>query len=71
MGGFGVLFAFLKKNAPTTSPQLSEISVVLVTVATAPLDLPVNFAPLTKYPKYFSLLASPITSVLNNLDVAE
>ena len=44
---------------------------VLVTVATAPLDLPVNFAPFTRYPKYFSLLASPITSVLNNLEVAE
>ena len=71
VGGFGILFAFLKKNAPITSPQLSEINVVLVTVATAPHYLPVNFAPLIKYPKYFSLLASPITSVLNNLDVAE
>ena len=65
------MFAFLKKNAPITSPQLSENSVVLVTVATAPLDFPVNFAPLTRYPKYFSLLASPIISVLNNFDVAE
>ena len=65
------MFAFLKKNAPITSPQLSENSVVLVTVATAPLDFPVNFAPLTRYPKYFSLLASPIISVLNSFDVAE
>ena len=38
VGGFGVVFAFLKKNAPIKSPQLSEKRLILVTVATAPLD---------------------------------
>ena len=37
-GGFGVVFAFLKKNVPTKSPQLSEFKLMFVTVATAPLD---------------------------------
>ena len=71
VGGFGVVFAFLKKNAPIKSPQLSEKRLILVTVATAPLDCPVNFAPLTRYPKYFSKFAKPVTSTLNNLEVAE
>ena len=38
LGGFGVTLAFLKKNAPIRSPQLSELRLILVTVATAPLD---------------------------------
>ena len=46
-GGFGVVFAFLKKNVPSKSPQLSVFKSILSTVATAPLDAPVNFAPLT------------------------
>ena len=71
VGGAGFLLASLKKNAPITSPQLSENSVTFVTVAIAPLVFPVNFAPLTTYPKYFSKFANPVTSQLNNLDVAE
>ena len=47
VGGFGVVFAFLKKNAPITSPQLSENKLILVTVATAPLVTPVSFAPVS------------------------
>ena len=70
-GGFGVALAFLKKKHPTKSPQLSVFKSRFVTVATAPLDTPVNFAPLTTYPKYFSKFANPIQSTLNNLDVAE
>ena len=50
IGGSGVWFAFLKKKAPIRSPQLSEIKSKFVIVATAPLDLPVIFAPLTRYP---------------------
>ena len=71
VGGFGVWFAFLKKNEPITSPQLSESKFTFVTDATAPLVFPVSFAPFTTYPKYFSLCAKPIQSTLNNLDVAE
>ena len=47
VGGLGVLFASLKKNAPNKSPQLSENKSILLTVATAPLLLPTIFAPLT------------------------
>ena len=47
VGGFGVELAFLKKKAPTISPQLSENRSLLDMVATAPLETPVNFAPLT------------------------
>ena len=50
VGGAGFLLASLKKNAPITSPQLSENSVTFVTVAIAPLVFPINFAPLTTYP---------------------
>ena len=70
-GGFGVAFAFRKKKHPIKSPQLSLFKSILVTVATAPLETPVNFAPFTSYPKYFSKFAKPIQSTLNNLDVAE
>ena len=42
-----VLFAFLKKNAPKRSPQLSEIRSILSTVATALLVSPTNCAPTT------------------------
>ena len=70
-GGLGVALAFRKKKQPTKSPQLSENKSILVTVATAPLETPVNFAPFTRYPKYFSKFANPIQSTLNNLDVAE
>ena len=45
-GGVGVLFASLKKNAPNKSPQLSLNKSILLTVATAPLLLPIIFAPL-------------------------
>ena len=38
VGGFGVVFASLKKNAPNMSPQLSLNKSTLVTVATAPLS---------------------------------
>ena len=38
VGGFGVVFGFLKKNAPSKSPQLSLNKSILLTVATAPLD---------------------------------
>ena len=51
--------------------KLSESKFTFVTDATAPLVFPVNFAPFTTYPKYFSLCAKPIQSTLNNLDVAE
>ena len=44
VGGFGVLFASLKKNAPKRSPQLSLNRSILLTVATAPLLLPTIFA---------------------------
>ena len=71
IGGFGSAFAFLKKNAPMISPQLSEIKSMLVIVATAPLVSPIIFAPLTAYPKYSSEFASAVTSTLNNFDVAE
>ena len=47
VGGLGIALAFLKKKAPTTSPQLSENRLILDMVATAPLEAPVNFAPLT------------------------
>ena len=47
VGGLGVLFASLKKNAPNISPQLSLNKSILLTVATAPLLLPTIFAPLT------------------------
>ena len=59
-GGFGVAFAFRKKKHPIKSPQLSLFKSILVTVATAPLETPVNFAPFTRYPKYFSKFANPI-----------
>ena len=32
-GGFGFAFAFLKKNEPSRSPQLSDIKSIFVTVA--------------------------------------
>ena len=38
VGGFGVVFGSLKKNAPNISPQLSLNKSTLVTVATAPLS---------------------------------
>ena len=47
VGGFGIAFAFRKKNAPIISPQLSENKFILDIVATAPLEAPVNFAPFT------------------------
>ena len=50
VGGFGVVFGFLKKNAPSKSPQLSLNKSILLTVATAPLCSPVIYAPLTTYP---------------------
>ena len=71
VGGFGVAFASLKKNAPNKSPQLSLNKSILLTVATAPLVSPVIFAPFTRYPKYFSLFANDIVSILSNFDVAE
>ena len=46
-GGSGVVFASLKKNAPSKSPQLSENKSILVTVATAPLVCPTIWAPIT------------------------
>ena len=70
-GGFGSALAFLKKNAPIISPQLSENKSTLVTLATAPLDSPIIVAPFTTYPKYSSLFANAVTSIFNNLDVAE
>ena len=42
-GGFGVVFASLKKNDPIKSPQLSLTNFTLDTVATAPLVNPTNF----------------------------
>ena len=47
VGGFGVVFGSLKKNAPNISPQLSLNKPILLTVATAPLLFPTIFAPLT------------------------
>ena len=41
VGGFGVACAFLKKNAPSKSPQLSLNKSILLTVATAPLLSPI------------------------------
>ena len=45
VGGAGVVFGSLKKNAPNISPQLSLIKSTLVTLATAPLSFPVICAP--------------------------
>ena len=43
--GFGVTLAFLKKNAPKQSPQLSENNPAFVTVADAPLVRPMSVNP--------------------------
>ena len=40
VGGAGTALAFLKKNVPKTSPQLSEYKLAFVTFAVAPLDSP-------------------------------
>ena len=45
VGGFGVVFGSLKKNAPKRSPQLSLNKSILLTVATAPLFSPTILAP--------------------------
>ena len=71
VGGFGFVFGSLKKNVPSKSPQLSLNKSILLTVATAPLSSPVIFAPFWMYPKYFSSLASAITSIFKSLDVGE
>ena len=71
VGGFGVACAFLKKNAPNKSPQLSLNKSILLTVATAPLLSPTIFAPLLIYPKYCASFASDIVSTFNILEVAE
>ena len=71
LGGSGVVFGSLKKNAPTTSPQLSEIRSTFVTDAIAPLVSPTICAPLTTYPKYSSRVPKPLTSMFNNCEVAE
>ena len=57
VGGFGVACAFLKKNAPSKSPQLSLNKSILLTVATAPLLSPTIFAPFVMYPKYLGSFA--------------
>ena len=71
VGGFGVACAFLKKNAPSKSPQLSLNKSILLTVATAPLLSPITLAPLVIYPKYCASFARDIESTFNILDVAE
>ena len=67
VGGFGVACAFLKKNAPNKSPQLSLNKSILLTFATAPLLSPTIFAPLVIYPKYCASFASDIVSTLEFL----
>ena len=49
-GGLGSALAFLKKNDPIKSPQLSDTKSILVIFATAPLVSPIIVAPLTVYP---------------------
>ena len=63
VGGFGVVFAFLKKNAPSKSPQLSLNKSMLLTVATAPLFSPTILAPLTISVSYTHLTLPTISSV--------
>ena len=70
-GGLGTAFAFLKKNVPIKSPQLSDIRSMFVILATAPLVSPITVAPFTKYPKYCSSFANAEISMFNNFDVAE
>ena len=65
-GGSGVAFAFLKKNAPIKSPQLSENKSILVTEATAPLVSPTICAPFTAYPKYSSKVPNAVTSIFKS-----
>ena len=65
VGGAGTALAFLKKNVPITSPQLSEYKFAFVTVAVAPLDSPTIEQPLLIYPKYLSSFAKATTSILN------
>ena len=49
--GVGLLSGSLKKNEPFKSPKASEINLILLTVAVAPLVLPTNFNPFLIRPK--------------------
>ena len=71
--GTGVPKGSLKKNDPFRSPTLSDINLILETVAVAPLVLPTNLRPVSIYPKNLPCASSTneATSMFKTVDDAE